>query len=236
MNSLYDFIIEPIGNRYENSKQVDDKTLILNTSIETFKAINNTAKIIATPKAYNTPLKVGMEIIVHHNIFRRWYDVKGREKNSKSFFKDNMFFCSPEQVYLYRTNSDWKTFNDRCFIKPIKSDSLYTNKQFKSNLGILYYSNEYLTSVGIHKGDIVGYRNGREFEFIINNELLFCMKSHDIIVTYDNKGNEKEYNPSWANRGERINQSSEGTDCRHRGGCDCGPTKERSCYQEVSNF
>ena len=72
MNSLYDFIIEPIGNRYDNSKQVNDKTLILNTSIETFKAINNTAKIIATPKAYNTPLKVGMEIIVHHNIFRRW--------------------------------------------------------------------------------------------------------------------------------------------------------------------
>ncbi len=50
MNSLYDFIIEPIGDRYENKKQIEDKTLILNTSIETFKAKNVVVdKIMGAP-------------------------------------------------------------------------------------------------------------------------------------------------------------------------------------------
>ena len=199
MNSIFDFIIKPIGDRYKNSTIVENKELVLNTSIETFKAVNNRAIVVSVPKAFKTAIKPGMEIIVHHNIFRRWYDVKGREKNSKSYFKDDMFFCSLDQVYLYNDNDKWNSFGDRCFVKPINETDIYTNKKFKSNLGILYYSNSTLNNNDIKKGDIVGYRNGREFEFIINNELLFCMKSHDIIITYENQGNEKEYNPSWAN-------------------------------------
>ena len=52
MNSIFDFIVEPIGDRYNNKKQINDKTLILNTSIESFKFINKLAKVIAVPLAY----------------------------------------------------------------------------------------------------------------------------------------------------------------------------------------
>ena len=35
MNSLYDFIVKPIGEgRYNNSKKIGEKELILNTKIE----------------------------------------------------------------------------------------------------------------------------------------------------------------------------------------------------------
>jgi len=37
-----------------------------------------------------------------------------------------------------------------------------------------------------------------EFEFIIEGERLYCMKSNDIALTHEYQGNEKEYNPSWA--------------------------------------
>ena len=33
MKSLYDFIIQPIGQRYNNTKKIDDKELILNTEV-----------------------------------------------------------------------------------------------------------------------------------------------------------------------------------------------------------
>ncbi len=52
MRSLYDFIVRPIGDKYDNTKKVGDKSLILNTSIENFKAVNNYAEVIATPKAF----------------------------------------------------------------------------------------------------------------------------------------------------------------------------------------
>ena len=41
MNAAYkDFIVSPIGNRYNNSVRVDDKELILNTEIFNHQYIN----------------------------------------------------------------------------------------------------------------------------------------------------------------------------------------------------
>ena len=44
MNSVYDFIVTPVGGRYNNDIKVGDKSLVLNTSIEKFKFINKVAK------------------------------------------------------------------------------------------------------------------------------------------------------------------------------------------------
>jgi hypothetical protein len=51
------FIVEPYGQRYNNEVKVGDKSLIINTQSESFKSVNNIAKVIAVPKAYKTPLK-----------------------------------------------------------------------------------------------------------------------------------------------------------------------------------
>ena len=40
-------------------------------------------------------IKEGDEIVIHHNVFRRYYDIKGKEKNSSKYFKDNLYFCQP---------------------------------------------------------------------------------------------------------------------------------------------
>ena len=50
MHALYNFIVEPIGKRYNNKKQVGDKELILNTEIFNHQYINREAKVTATPK------------------------------------------------------------------------------------------------------------------------------------------------------------------------------------------
>ena len=54
MKSLYDFIVKPLGDTYENKKTIGDKELILNTKIESFKFVNNVAEVIETPAAYET--------------------------------------------------------------------------------------------------------------------------------------------------------------------------------------
>jgi len=48
MRSIYDFIVKPVGKRYDNEKKVGDKTLIVNASIESFKSVNNYAEVILT--------------------------------------------------------------------------------------------------------------------------------------------------------------------------------------------
>ena len=113
MKSLYDFIIKPLGDRYQNEIKLGDKTLVLNTKIESFKAVNNLAVVVETPKAFRTDIKKGDIIVIHHNVFRVFYDMKGVKKNSRSYFKDNLYFCAIDQIYLYKNTGNWKSFGDR---------------------------------------------------------------------------------------------------------------------------
>ena len=115
MRSLYNFIVKPLSKRYDNTKKINDKTLIINASIKNHKFVSKKAVIVSTPSAFETKIKVGDTVYVHHNIFRRWYDNKGRERNSSLYFKDNMWLCSVDQIYMYND----KPFNDYCFLMPV---------------------------------------------------------------------------------------------------------------------
>ena len=104
MKSIYDFIVKPVGERYDNSIKVGDKSLIVNTKIESWKFVNNIAEVVAIPLAYKTDIKVGDTVVIHHNVFRRFYDIRGKQKDSRSLFKDNLYFCAADQIYLYKNN------------------------------------------------------------------------------------------------------------------------------------
>jgi len=198
MKSLYDFIIEPLGDKYKNEIQVGDKKVIINTQIESWKFVNRLAKVIKTPLAFNTEIKKGDIIVVHQNIFRTFYDMQGEKKKSRSWFKDDLYFCSLDQVYLYKNSTGWHTFGDRCFIQPIKDTNSLTLDKERSLIGILKYGNSSLEALEINEGDLVGYTPNGEWEFLIDKERLYCMKSNDIVIKYEHQGNEEKYNPSWA--------------------------------------
>jgi len=194
MKSLYQFIVKPKGERYNNTKKVGDTSLLLNTSIESFRHINKEAIVISTPAAFNTNINIGDTVLIHHNIFRRWYDQKGKERNSATYFKDDLYFCSMDQIYMY----NYKCNLNYCFVKPIKRVNDFNTLKEKEYFGILKYSNSSLEAVGLKPGDLVIFTPNSEFEFIIEGERLYCMKSNDIAIKYERKGHEEEYNPSWA--------------------------------------
>jgi len=194
MKSLYSFIVKPLNERYDNVKKVDDKTLIINTGIENHRFVSKKAAVVSTPAAYTSKIKVGDELYVHHNIFRRWYDQKGNERNSSTFFKDDLYFVSPEQIYMYNL----KPHLDYCFVKPLKNQNLLENRKEQPNVGVMKYSNSSLEALGITPGTLITFTPNSEFEFIIDGERLYCMKSNDIALTHEYQGNEEENNPSWA--------------------------------------
>ena len=198
MNSVYDFIITPKNKRYDNEKKIGDKVLIVNTSIDDHKLVSKKAIIVSVPLAFKTILKAGDEIMVHHNIFRRWYDVRGKQRNSGQYFKEDLYFCKPNQLYLYKKDNKWSSIGQRCFIKPIKNTNNLTADIEQKHVGIVKISNSSLEALGINEGDLVGFKANREWEFIVGDQRLYCMKSNDIIIKYEYEGNEVKYNPSWA--------------------------------------
>ena len=192
MKAYKDYIISPIGERYNNTKKIDDKEFILNTEIFNHQYINRKAKIIATPLLFSSPINVGDEVIVHHNIFRRWHDVKGRERNSRSYWKEDKYIISEDQIYLYK-RKDWIAMPGYSFVKPLVSINKLSNEIERPLIGVVKYSNG-----TFNKEDLVGFTPNSEYEFIINGERLYRVMNKFITIKYEYQGNEEEYNPSWA--------------------------------------
>jgi hypothetical protein len=193
MKSVYNFVVTPIGERYNNTKKVGDNELILNTGISDHRYVNRKAKVISTPIIGDTEIKPGDEVITHFNVFRRWHNVKGVEKNSRSYFDESTYFITQDQIFLYKRYWNWKTPKGYCFIKPLKAKDQFNIDEERPLIGIVKYSDG-----TVKEGDLVGYKPRTECEFIIDGERLYRVLSNFITIKYEYQGDEEEYNPSWA--------------------------------------
>ena len=192
MKSVYNYVVKPKGNRYNNSKKIGDKDLILNTEIFNHQYINREAEVISTPLISYSNIKPGDTIIVHHNVFRRWHNVKGIEKNSKSYFNEDTYIISQDQIFAYY-KEQWKPMPGYCFVKPIKNFNKLSVEQEQPLIGVIEYADK-----GFNKGDLVGFTPNSEYEFVIDGQKLYRVLSKFITIKYEYQGHEETYNPSWA--------------------------------------
>ena len=193
MKSIYNFVVTPKGERYNNKKEVEGGELILNTEIFNHQYVNREAIVISTPIVGDTDIKAGDTVIVHHNVFRRWHNVKGEEKNSRSYFNESTYMISSDQIFLYKRNDIWNTPKGYCFVMPLKAIDQFNIESEKPLQGIVKYSDG-----TVEVGDLVGFRPSSEYEFIVDSERLYRVLSNFITIKYEYQGNEEEYNPSWA--------------------------------------
>jgi hypothetical protein len=201
MKSVYNFVVKPKGERYNNTKKFDGGELILNTDIFQHQYVNREAIVISTPMIGDTDIKPGDTVIVHHNVFRRWNDVKGVERNSKAYFNEDTYFINHEQIFLYKRPARWSRFKESqwiapkgyCFVIPLKATDQFNTESEKPLQGIVKYSDG-----TVEVNNLVGFRPSSEYEFIVDGERLFRVLSNFITIKYEHQGNEEEYNPSWA--------------------------------------
>jgi hypothetical protein len=196
MKSVFNFMVKPKSSRFTGKKDIDGKELLLNTEVQNHQYTSRLGVVTALPIAAATNINVGDEVILHHNVFRRFRDIRGAEKNSKSYYSEDLYFAQPDQIYAYKRDAEWQCVDGFCFIKPIHAKaniSLYNEEPLK---GIVKYShnNEY-------KGDLVGFAPSSEYEFNIEGERLYRVPLNRITIKYEYQGDEKEYNPSWSQSG-----------------------------------
>ena len=193
MKSVYNFVVTPKGERYNNKKKVGDSELILNTEIYNHQYVNREAIVISTPMIGDTDIKAGDTVIVHHNVFRRWHNVKGIEKNSKSYFNESTYMIASDQIFLYKRDDKWNCPKGYCFVKPLKEINPLNVDLEKPLQGIVKYSDD-----TVKVGELVGFRPSSEYEFVIDGERLYRVLSNFITIKYEFQGDEEQYNTSWA--------------------------------------
>jgi hypothetical protein len=198
MQHTHCYIVQPINGRYNNKKNIDNKELILNASIEDHKFVNRNGTVLALPIVNeNEYLQIGDEVIVHHNVFRRYYDVRGNEKNSSSYFEEDKYFCYYDQIFLYKRNGKWYTPPGYCFVKPIHSQNNLDIDKEEPLTGVLKHVGSDLRDFGLDNDDLIGFTPNSEYEFVIEGERLYRVPINSISIQYERTRFKEEYNPVW---------------------------------------
>lgn len=188
MKSPFYFIATPMnGKRYDNTRKIGGIDLIVSTSEEDHKFSNRYAKVVETPLGYKGPIAPGDTLLVHHNAFKFYNDMKGRQKSGKSFFRDDIFFIETDQFFLYKKDDKWFAYDRYCFVKPLPAIDSYIKKPFSEEplMGTMMYPNEYLLSQGVNKGDTICFMPESEYEFNIEGEKMYRMYDHQITIKLD---------------------------------------------------
>lgn len=186
MKSPFGFIVTPVKNtRYDNVKKIGDVDFITSSSKEDHTVSNRFANVVATPINYDGDIKVGDILVVHHNVFKYYNDMKGREKSGRSFLKDNLFIVEPTQFFMYKQDDQWKSHLDYCFVKPSSKEKsvIFNNDTYQPLTGTIEVTNKILTELGVKKGDKVCFKPESEYEFKIDDQTLYRMKSKNITMT-----------------------------------------------------
>ena len=186
MKGVNYFIIKT-DNRYNNTVDVEGKNLIINTEIteRDYEFVNRIGTVVATPSRVATSIVPGDRVIVHHNIFRRWFDMRGRERNGSDYIDENLYKAQVDQIYAYDDGSGWKPTDGYCFVKPVmeKKNTWSTSNELLE-VGSMVYSPEEF------KGLTVGFTPESEYEFDIEGEKLYRVQLN--AITWTSKKNAKE--------------------------------------------
>tara|TARA_R100001443_G_scaffold116998_2_gene139457 strand:+ start:1325 stop:1888 length:564 start_codon:yes stop_codon:yes gene_type:complete len=185
MKSLYQFIVKPVGGRrYDNIKKIGNTDFIMSTSEEDAAFSNRQAEVIETPLNYNGSISKGDILLVHHNVFKFYNDMYGRRKSGRSFLKDDLFFVDPDQFFAYKKNNKWYGYDRYCFLKPIPPTESYIFKPLTKEplMGEMVIVNDGLKEKGVKKGDIVTYKPNQEYQFNVDNQILWRMYDHTITL------------------------------------------------------
>ncbi len=185
MKSIYQFIVSPVNNkRYNNTKQIGDVDFVISTSEENYTTSNREAKVIETPINYKGPIKKGDILLVHHNVFKFYNDMKGKRQSGRSFLKDNIFLVDDEQFFAYKKNGKWMGYDRYCFVKgvPVEESYIYKPLTKEPLMGEVVIINENLKSKGVKVGDKVCYKPNQEYEFKVDDEKLYRLFDHSITL------------------------------------------------------
>ena len=184
MKAPYCFIIKPVdGRRYDNIRTYGNSEFIISASQEDYTVSNRFGEVVSIPIYYNGPVKPGDVVIVHHNVFKYYYDMRGRQKSSWHHLMDDLFVVEPEQVYLHSVdNVNWSALSPFCFIRPIATeDKMISSLSGLEELwGEVVFKSEDLNEVSV--GDVVSFTPDSEYEFRINGEILYRMFNKNICL------------------------------------------------------
>ena len=121
---------------------------------------------------HSVPVFNGDTVVVHHNVFRKYYDMKGKEKFSSSKIRGTTYLASHLEVFAFNSGDGWKSIEPYIFMS---SDQTHNGEVLVSYIGS--------EDDGIIPGERLYYRPDSEYEFIIDGVKMYRVPKSNICAT-----------------------------------------------------
>ncbi len=187
MRTPFNYIIFT-ENRYNNETE---SGLVINTEIteRDGEFVNRVGKVVGTPLMDNLNIPMGSNVILHHNVFRRWYDMRGNEKNGSAFWNDQEYIVNQDSIYAYDSGDGWISCDKYCFVKPIHDRYGALNER-RNYIGTIAIGNDKTPPVGSK----IAYTPNSEYLFYLDGERYYRVFLRDICILFNEHKEEERTN------------------------------------------
>ena len=174
------------GHRYDNVRN----GIIISTSKEDHIVTTREAIVIETPIGYDGPIEIGDAVLVHHNTFRLYFDMQGREKSSWNYFKDDLFFIDDPYAFK-KPDGQWKGIGRYVFVSPVPNDQsgITTTDAEMPLVGIIRFGNDEMLDLGLNEGDRVVFEPESEYPFHVDGEKVYRMYTKNLTIKLNEQDN-----------------------------------------------
>ena len=189
MKAPFNYIISTT-HRYNNTT---DSGLVINTEIteRDGEFVNRVGTVVGTPLMDGLNIPMGSKVIVHHNTFRRWYDVRGNERNGASFWNENEYIVDQDLIYAYDSGDGWVSCDRFAFIKPLE-DRIGVLEHRRKFTGHVCIGNEFSPPVG----SLIAYAPDSDYFFEIDGEKMYRVYIKDICILFNESKREEKADTS----------------------------------------
>lgn len=174
MRHPFYFIVKPVGGRYNATREIAGVDVVVTTTVENHQHVNRLAEVVSIPGNYSGPIKKGDKVVIHHNVFRDFYDHKGRFKHSNDHIEQGHYYITEDLIYLFGDTGNWECNMDYCFVNPVMGE--YGLKPLE---GTIKFSKK------LPEGTKIIFSPHSDYEIEVDGQVLYRMREKDIAAIYE---------------------------------------------------
>jgi len=191
MQCLDSFIVH-VPKTVKDTVSIGGQELYLSTKFNEFEHRIPKGTVVATPKRYNTPVKVGDTVYLHHHVTIDGMQIMDEKKG---YYRAEY---SPEggfvtQVYAYENEEGVHMLTNWVFVEPVKQPEglkseileLVEFEPVENRYGRILYDSEALAELGVKKGDIVYFARNADYEMVVAGKKVWRMNLEHVLAICD---------------------------------------------------
>ena len=182
-SSVYQTLIKPKDDqRYNTTKNIGGGDWVVHTSIsdKDGREVNRIGIVTGLP-LIDTQYEIGDEVLVHHNVFRQFWNQKGKLQNSNASLGHNGFSAWIDQIYAFRKpGEEWTMLGDNILVYPVIDEEKVLVTHFKPLHGTLAVGNTETSKIGLKPGERLLFTPNSEHKYEVDDKLHYRMRTKDI--------------------------------------------------------